>query len=492
MKTVPATLLCDFYKISHRPQYPFNTQKVYATWTPRMSRISKINGVISFGFQAFIQKYLIDFFNENFFSRPEMEVVCEYRRIIKYALGDADPDTSHISALHQLGYLPVEIRAVEEGKRVPIRVPMMTIHNTLPEFFWLTNYLETIMSAELWLPMTSATIANKYRGILNKAARLTTGSIDGVEYQGHDFSMRGMASLEAAMSSGAGHLLSFVGTDTIPAIIYLEQYYGANVETECVGTSIPATEHSVMCAHGRDELASYTRLIKEVYPKGLLSIVSDTWDLWEVLTKVIAPLKKDILARDGKIVIRPDSGDPVDIVCGNPNGATEEERKGVVEILWDIFGGTVTEQGYKVLDPHIGCIYGDAITPERCEQICGRLAKKGFTSTNMVFGIGSFTYQYNTRDTFGFALKSTLAVVNSEERHIYKDPKTDDGTKKSQRGGVGVHQRDDNNLIECVDGLSFEEATKYEGNLLTPIFKDGKALTFYSLKEIRERVLNDM
>ena len=485
IRKLPATVLCDFYKVSHREQYPEKTELVYATWTPRMSRIKGVSEVIAFGFQGFIKKYLIEFFNENFFSKTKEEISEEYKRIIKYTLNVADPDASHIEALHDLGYLPIKIKAVKEGTKIPIRVPMLTIHNTKPEFYWLTNYLETLMSAEMWMPTTSATIANVYRKILDAAAMKTVGDTSFVPFQGHDFSMRGMACLEAAMASGAGHLLSFAGTDTIPAILYLENYYNANIEKELVGTSIPATEHSVMCAYGRDEFASYKRIIKDIYPNGMVSIVSDTWDLWKVLSDVITPLKNDILARDGKVVIRPDSGDPVLIVTGNPDGKTEAERKGVVEILWDIFGGTVSEQGYKVLDSHIGCIYGDAITPERCQAICDRLAAKGFASVNTVYGIGSFTYQYNTRDTFGFALKSTLCVIDGKEHQIYKDPATDDGMKKSQRGAVVVYETDHGITFE--DHLGLKEAE--EGcDLLETVFLDGKLIRDEVLADIRKRL----
>ncbi|MFC4778179.1 nicotinate phosphoribosyltransferase [Paenibacillus sp. GCM10023252] len=488
----PATLLCDFYKVSHKNQYPQGTELVYSTWTARTSRVEAVNEVVAFGFQSFIKEYLIDYFNVNFFGRAKSEVAGEYKRVIKYALGVEEPDASHIEELHELGYLPIKIKAVQEGKLVPVKVPMLTIENTKPEFFWLTNYLETLMSCQLWMPSTSATLAFEYRKILEQYAKLTNGDLTGVPFQGHDFSMRGMSSLEAAKSSGAGHLLSFTGTDTIPAILYMEQHYNANVERELVGTSIPATEHSVMCAHGTDEMASYRYLIKEVYPSGFVSIVSDTWDLWSVLDVVIRGLKEDILSRDGKVVIRPDSGDPVKIICGDPDAVDELERKGVIEILWDIFGGTMTERGYKQLDSHIGAIYGDAITISRCREICEKLAEKGFASTNMVYGIGSYTYQYNTRDTFGFALKSTFTIINGEERKIFKDPKTDSGHfKKSQTGLVLVTEKD--GVLDYVDNLSVDEyEAARSGDLLEVVYEDGRLLRDHTLQEIRGRLLGSL
>jgi len=264
-------------------------------------------------------------------------------------------------------------------------------------------------------------LAKQYRKILDQYAAETSSTPEFVDFQGHDFSMRGMAGLEAAMLSAAGHLLSFKGTDTIPVLDFIEQYYSGNEADTLLGTSVAATEHSVM-SMGTDtgELETFKRLITEVYPNGIVSIVSDTWDLWKVLTEYLPQLKKEVLARDGKVVIRPDSGDPVDIICGNPNGQHEAERKGVIELLWDTFGGMVNEKGYKELNSHIGAIYGDSITLEHAENICQRVKVKGFASTNVVLGIGSFTYQYNTRDTFGFAMKATYGEVAGKGRPFTK------------------------------------------------------------------------
>lgn len=350
------------------------------------------------------------------------------------------------------------------------------------------------MSTMLWQPTTSATISHTYRNILNewynKTVEENNDFLNDVAFQGHDFSMRGMSSLETVKTSGAGHLLNFVGTDSIPGILYLEKNYNSNIENEMIGTSISATEHSVQCAYGQEkEFETYKRLINEVYPNGLVSIVSDTWDLWNVINNYLPRLHEDIMKRDGKIVIRPDSGEPIDILCGNPNGKTESERKGVIELLWEQFGGTITKQGYKVLDSHIGAIYGDAITLQKCNEICTRLAKKGFASINVVFGIGSFSFAYNTRDTFGFALKSTYAVIGGEENFLFKNPVTDNGVKKSQRGRVYVYRNNLNNLVYR-DELDMKSSKEFENsNLLRPLFEDGKLLRETSLQEIRNRII---
>lgn len=477
-------LYTDGYKVDHKRQYPEGTSLVYSNWTPRKSRIKGIENVVFFGLQYFIKKYMIDDFNTNFFNQPKAEICKRYSRRINNYLGPNQVGIDHIEALHDLGYLPMVIKALPEGVQVPIRVPMVTMYNTKPEFFWLTNYFETLLSTTLWMPCNSATIAKQYRKILDKYAKETSSVPEFVDWQGHDFSMRGMAGLEAAVMSSAAHLLSFTGTDTIPTIDFLEDYYNANSDIDLVGGSVAATEHSVMCmGTNLGEQNTFKRLITEVYPNGIVSIVSDTWDLWKVLTEYLPNLKNEVLARDGKVVIRPDSGNPVDIICGNPNGKSAEEKKGVIELLWEIFGGTTNAKGYKELDAHIGAIYGDSITLERATQICERLKQKGYTSTNVVLGIGSFTYQYNTRDTFGFAMKATYGEVNGEGREIYKDPITDDGTKKSAKGLIKIEKL--NGVYKMIDQVSWEEEKQGE---LKEVYRDGKLLVDDNLTEIRKRV----
>ena len=491
MNNTPITLLADFYKLSHRKQYPEGTTKVYSTLTPRSNKYAAYSDeIVWFGLQYFIKEYLIDRFNKDFFNKPKKDVVKEYERLVEYSLGKEYSDTKHIEELHDLGYLPIKISALPEGILVPMRVPVMTIENTHDKFFWLTNFLETILSTTIWLPTTSATLAYSYRKILNDYAIKTTGSLAGVEFQGHDFSMRGMSSEQSAAASGAGHLLSFKGTDTIPSILFLEKYYNANIEAELVGTSIPATEHSVMCSYGKqNEKELLKHLLENVYPTGIFSVVCDTWDFWKVVTEYLPELKEVILNRNGKLVVRPDSGNPVDIICGTKatDGNTPEE-KGLIELLYETFGGEVNKEGFKVLDSHIGAIYGDSITLEIAKEICEKLYKKGFATTNVVFGIGSYSYQYATRDSFGFAVKATYAVVNSEERMLFKDPKTDSGIKKSQKGLVVVN-KDKNNKYVYEDGFVNNREYKIKDNLLRTIFFNGKLLRQTSLSEIREKLV---
>jgi nicotinamide phosphoribosyltransferase len=510
-------LLVDYYKTEHFKMYPSGMTKLYSNLTPRKSRMSGVDKVVTFGIQHFALTYLIEKFNEDFFKVKQRksyelsgfdakplrdEMIREYSRHIKL------DDYSHIEKLWDLGYLPIEIKALAEGTLCPIGVPMLTITNTHSEFAWLVNYLETLMSCMLWQPITSATIAHEYKKLLSKYAIETTGSADFVQWQGHDFSMRGMSSSESAILSGMGHLTSFTGTDTIPAIYQLESSYKAD---GLIGASVPATEHSVMCMGTKeDEIATFKRLL-DSYPKGILSVVSDTWDLWKVCTEYLPKLKEEILKRDGKLVIRPDSGDPVDIICGarwnegylstfkDDYKAFKEspQGKGVIELLWETFGGTINEQGYKVLDSHIGAIYGDSITLDRAQQICERLKAKGFASTNIVLGIGSYTYQYNTRDTFGFAIKATYGevIIDAEDngtigmrleaREIFKDPITDDGTKRSKKGLLSIPNTLKDGKIWVKDQCTWEEEGK---GLLQTVFKDGQLVKQTTLTEIRERL----
>ncbi|MEG9500010.1 nicotinate phosphoribosyltransferase [Mannheimia indoligenes] len=477
--TAIPSLLCDFYKTSHRIQYPEGSQFLYSTFTPRSNaKAPFLHRVVSFGFQAFIVKYLIHYFNDNFFSRSEFDVVTEYTRFIADTLQIEDSG-EHIAQLHQLGYLPIRIKAIPEGKSVAIKVPMMTIENTHPDFFWLTNYLETLINVSLWQPITSASIAFAYRKALMQFSEQTCNDNSHLPFQSHDFSMRGMSSLESAESSGAGHLTSFLGTDTIPAISFVEAYYGS---TNLIGTSIPASEHSVMSSHGVDELPTFRYLMGK-YPNNMLSIVADTTDFWHNITVNLPLLKEEILARpeSAKIVIRPDSGDFFAIICGDITAETEHERKGLIECLWDIFGGTINNKGYKVLNPHIGAIYGDGVTYEKMVKILEGLETKGFASSNIVFGVGAQTYQRNTRDTLGFAIKATYITINGVEKAIFKAPKTDDGLKKSQKGRVKVITLD-----SYVDGLTALD--DFSDDLLELVFENGKLVKETNFDEIRQNI----
>jgi len=479
-----ALLLSDGYKTGHHKQYPKGTELVYSNWTARSNKYAPegCDKIVSFG-QQYAIKWLNEYFKKNFFEKTKEEVCGEMRTELSMYLG-TDYDVSHFEALHDLGYLPISVKSLPEGVEVPMRVPLLTIVNTNKDFYWITNYLETIISNLLWLPMTAATIALKYKRIFTQGALETDkDSVAFVDFQGHNFAMRGMEGLQGTVLASMGHSVVFMGDDSLPVIHTMRKFY--NADGFIVG-SVNATEHSVMCAGTKDDEIGTFRHLMAAHPTGILSIVSDTWDLWKVINELLPVLKNEILARDGTIVIRPDSGDPVNIICGweHPNGSTKPEAMGVVELLWFHFGGTVNEQGYKVLDSHIGAIYGDSITPLRAQQMMDRLKAKGFATTNVVLGIGSYTYQYNTRDTFGFAMKATYVEVNGEGREIFKDPITDDGTKKSAKGLMCVTKHNEENYM-LVDQVSWETENNGE---LTEIYRDGHMQKESTLNEIRERI----
>ena len=524
-------LLTDGYKLDHRRQYPKGTEYVYATFIPRTNQWypEAYEGSVVFGIQYFIKKYLIEEFNANFFNLPLQDILNAYDRRIRTFLGQDAFDAighEHIEKLHKLGYLPIKIKALAEGTLCPLGVPVLSIINTHPDFFWLPNYLETLLSTTLWLPMTSATTARLSKKALVEHAVKTGFDKDNLGFLCHDFSMRGMAGVESAIMSGMAHLTSWNGSETLPAIAALEEYYYADAEQELLAATVPATEHSVMEAGSKEsELDTYKRLLTQVYPKGFVSIVSDTWDYWNVVTNYLPKLKDIIMSRDGRFVIRPDSGDPVDIICGvdpkdcinlgdqniyyikgysKMNGIdqeitynklrrdesfknkciiTETEFKGTYEILWDIFGGTINEKGYKVLDTHIGMIYGDAIILDRQKEIYRRLENKGFAATNIVLGYGSYSYIGKvSRDSLSWAVKSSWCQINGEGKVIFKEPKTA-SWKKSLKGLCRVLYKDDKYIVE--DQITQEEENT---GFLQTVFENGNMTTAIRLQDIRENV----
>lgn len=635
MKRTSMILMSDFYKQAHAEQYPEGITKLISYATARMSRIPKEmygNKLTVFGIQSYVKDFLIERFNDTFFNVPLEEAMEEYNAIIGETFPIKYVNTGKFEALHKLGYLPIEVGCLAEGTRVPIRsafelpegqcqVPFMYIINTHPDFAWITEFLESVTSSEVWYPMTIANQAYYYRQIVNKWYG-TTGCDDSTRKSAiSEFGFRGGEGSDAAIKASSAFLTSFNKTATIPAIKYLHDYYGDKV-SDIAGGMI-STEHSVMCSNYAVDLQelkdkaviikegevitspkegvvyylesankffvvapldkkpsidskytleswvniineetqevwnSYTinvegtflkRLFSEIYPDGAVSVVMDTYDYWKNLWKCgRGELYNIIKHRDGTVFFRGDSGDPVDIICGyTPKRYTslvhvklsraciavgepfyvEDEQKyyelvkengkdtyvvvdelpinvrGTVELLWGMFGGTVNEAGYKVLDKHVRAIYGDSITPTRANEMYRRLAEKGFAACNVALGAGSFSTQCAespdgrlfpfTRDSYGIAVKATWCADENkgEERQLFKNPKTDTGKfKKSQKGLIYV-TTDENGEIVAYDGYTTETIPK-DGNLLQPIFRDGKMLKETTLAEVRQRLHNN-
>jgi nicotinamide phosphoribosyltransferase len=492
IEQINAVFLKDGYKVDHRSQFVSGTEYIYNNFCPR----SKRNGnndeeVLFIGTQYLILEYIIDRWNKTFFNRPKEKVLRQYKDLIDSYIGKDKITLNHIAQLHDMQYLPLLIKALPEGSFVPHGVPVMTCVNTHPDFAWLSQMLETLISCVLWKISTSATTAYQFRLRLEQHALKTGYDPSFVKWQGHDFSFRGDSFTEDAIVNGFALLCVFTGSDTIPSIEFAKLFYQADYTKELVAGTVPATEHSVMSigiAH-EGEFETLKRLITETYPTGPVSIVCDTEDFWKVITEYLPRLKDEIMNRDGRVIIRPDSGDPIRIICGYHEGEfwnkelTEAETKGAWQCLYEIFGGTMSNTGYKLLDTHIGLIYGDAINLDREDVILHLLEKKGFAFNNGVFGMGSYLYQFTTRDVHCWAIKATWSQVDEEPVELSKNPKTDSGFKKSLKGLLKVYK--ENGKFKVQDQCILNEECQ---GLLEIVYESGVLFKTTTLNEIRTRV----
>lgn len=479
----------DFYKVSHIAQYPKDVTNIHS---PLVARKACYNDNISkeefmwFGYSLFIEK--LELFEQWFFSLTYEElqdVLKEYKTFLDIRL-NADMDVSHWNELWYVGAIPIEIHAMPERSIQKFQTPVLTVENIDSRFPWLVGFVETTMLSNVWPVSTAANRSWHIRKTIEKhMVNHTDEERAAIDFMAHDFAYRGMPGDEAAMLTGCGHLANFKGSDTIPAARAMERVYG-----EVTGFSVAATEHSVMCAGGQEDEEETFKRLMGIYPKGILSVVSDTWDYFGTLTKILPNLKSDIMNRDGKLVIRPDSGNPIDIICGKPfidvsedfyeNDSLEDhlndviwefdfkkgdtvlvwdgvewgsfevdvyheyeceyikiknlkphertpEDRGSLELLGETFGYTYDSQGLKLLDPHIGLIYGDGMNQERIDAMLERMVALGWSPLNMVFGVGAYTYQFVTRDELSWAFKATAIKRNGEWIAVKKDPKTDPG-----------------------------------------------------------------
>lgn len=473
-KNINLLLLTDVYKLSHMVQYAPGTTKVYSYLCARSDRNFK-NSVF-FGLQYYLKQYL---------SLPITPANAEeFIEVHTAIVGPPSEDAkTKIRALGQLGYLPVEIKAVDEGTILPVKNVLMTITNTHPDFPWAVGLVESLI-LKLWYPITVATGCLAYREVVEFFYKETVDEDMYFlkDFAVHDFGYRGDSSEEGAAISGAAHLLSFLGSDTVPVYRFVTNYYDAD-KTKPIMLSVPASEHSVMCSFGRDgELDAYRNMLS-LYPTGIVSIVSDTYDIWNVLTNFANILKDEIVARDGTVVFRPDSGNPELIICGDPSAPEgTPANKGCVRLLDEMFGSTVNNKGYKVLNPKVGLIYGDGMYLDRYKRTLGKLQEMGYAATNLVIGVGGILRNH-TRDTLGFAIKATYVEVSGEHRDIEKDPITDPG-KKSLKGLLALHKDANGNFVtkdQC--GLD-EEAL----GLLQTVFVNGKIVRETNFSKVRELV----
>ncbi len=486
-KQINPMLLMDFYKAVHSDMLNSNMTKSMSYYTPRMSRVGRWNKVVMFGLQMFCKTWLIDYFNDYFFNMPKDEVVGEYKRVLDASLGAGIYNYHKIEKLHDLGYLPIEIIALPEGTVVPVHVPMFGITNTHPDFAWLPQALESLISAEMWYPQITATVGKTYREIVNKYYDITCEDNVSRERALGAFDFRGDMCVDAALKAGAGWCMSFVNTATVPVIPYLEEMFNADCTKEEVAFGAVSTEHFVMCSNyavDGDEETFLRKMLTELYPDTSFSCVLDSYDYWNVIDNILPKLHREIMEHNGCMLMRGDSGDCVEVVTKT------------VFKLWEQFGGTVNSKGYKVLDPHVKAIYGDSITVQRCEEIYQILMENGFACSNVALGVGSFSMhcieENNvlkpfTRDTFSSCIKACYAEVDGKCYPIFKNPK-DGGFKKSQKGLCYVY-RNENGELAYKDEYTSENIP--DGNLLETVFKDGKLIKEYTLKEIRERLATE-
>ena len=487
-----AMLLCDTYKQVHINMFDKGLTKLVSYWVPRKSMFEKEENqkMVFFGLQAFIQEFLIEYFNDNFFNVPIDTIRDTYRKYMNVQLGEGNYSIKHIEDLHKLGYLPLSLRALPEGSKVNMGVPCISLTNTNEDFAWLVQWVECILQAELWKTCNHATIGNMYYKLAKYWYDKNVDNDIDPRNAFSDFGMRGMSSINEASRCSAAWLLSANKTSTVCALPYIDKFYDADCSYNHIGQGAISTEHAVISsnyAHGTDEVKFLKRMLTETYPNASFSCLGDTYDYWNFIDNVIPSCKDEIMKHNGKLLVRPDSGDQFTTVIKT------------VQKLWDTFGGTVNTKGFKVLDSHIGIILGDGCTLNVLKKIWDKLNSMQFAANNVIFGVGAFCFTaifegdkmiVNTRDTYGVAMKATYACFGVKEYMVYKDPKTDTSNlKKSHKGLVFVY-KDGNNFM-YKDGLLKDDYNEYGGddaNALRLVFEDGKTYNRETFTTIRERL----
>ncbi len=465
----------DVYKMGHMEQYKPGTTEVYDVLVARSDKM--YDRTVFFGLQWWLKTYLT--------RRLTPAMAEEFLENRKAILGSNSPEVERkIRALGELGYFPVEIKAVPEGTVMTVQNVLMTVRNTHPDFHWVPGFLESLIM-KVWDAIASASCVFVYRQIVEEyyEKTVTEEQMFLKEFACHDFGYRGCGSEQEAAITGAAFLMCFSGSDTVIAREFLIRNYGADRNQPFI-LSVPASEHSIHCSFSGDDLAYIDNMLR-LYPAGIVSIVSDTRDVYDFIAR-IAPMRKDeILSRDGKVVFRPDSGDPWKIICGDPDAPEGSlEWKGVLRILADEFGYTVNKKGYKVLHAKIGLIYGDGMYIARYRRVLQTMMEMGFAASNLVIGIGGIVRNHS-RDSQGISLKATHVINNGVRVDIQKDPVTDPG-KKSPKGLVSL-SRDEAGVYHTKNECTLEEEA---ASLLEVAFRDGAVPKDQTHMEVRTRLLS--
>lgn len=445
-------LLTDSYKLSHYKQYPPQTTNIYSYFE---SRGGMFNAVTFFGLQYQLKNYLSGVVVTE-------EKINEAEALYAKHFGTTElfyrEGWEYILHTHG-GKLPVRIKAVAEGTVVPTHNVMMTVENTDPACFWLTNFLETLL-VQVWYGCTVATQSREIKKLIARYLE-ETGDPALVDFKLHDFGFRGVSSVESASIGGAAHLINFKGTDTIAGLSFIQDYYNTK---DVFGFSIPAAEHSTITSWGKEnEAKAYSNMLTQ-YSKGLVAVVSDSYDIYNACDKLWgSELKEQILNREGTLVVRPDSGEPKDVVLK------------VIEILGERLGHTSNAKGYKVLDQHIRVIQGDGVNYDSIGEILDNLKAHGWSADNIAFGMGGALLQKLDRDTQKFAFKCSCATVQGLDRDVFKDPVTDSG-KRSKRGRL--------KLVKDATGYKTIALTDVGEDLLQTVFENGELKREYTFEEV--------
>jgi nicotinamide phosphoribosyltransferase len=453
-------LKTDSYKLTHAPMYPEGTTGVYSYLEARQGAAH--DELVFFGLQPLLQKLQ---------AGVTAEDVREAKELSDAHLG---PGIFNEEGWMRVvngygGRLPLQIKAVPEGTILKPGDVMMTVENLDSRLPWLTNAVESLL-LHIWYPITVASTSRQVKKNLKRRLELEGAPLDGLDFMLHDFGYRGVSSDESAAIGGAAHLVNFQGTDTLLAIKLLQDYYDADMPA----FSVPATEHSVMTSLG---VAGEQRIVSDLldnYPTGILSIVADSYDIFGFVEKLGTVHREKVLERDGKVVVRPDSGDPI------------TQIPTLLHMLWDSFGGIETPQGYKVLNPKLGILWGDGLDgPGEIEQICAAVQLAGFSVSNLVFGMGGGLLQKVNRDTERFAFKCSAQKRNGVWLDVQKNPL--DTTKRSKAGRLTLRQRvKDGSLVTVREDLKVGE-DDFSPDLLQTVFDLGVVTTRGSLDDVRQR-----
>jgi nicotinamide phosphoribosyltransferase len=451
--------MTDSYKLTHYVQLPPNTTNIYSYLE---SRGGKFGHSLFFGLQYIIKKYLAG----KVITQEKINEAYSFSlKHFGHSSGTFNKKGWEYILEKYEGKLPVEIKAVAEGSIVPVKNVLVTVENTDPNCFWLTNYLETLL-VQVWYPITVATQSWYMKKMLNKYLE-ETGDPSLLDFKLHDFGFRGVSSVETAGIGGMAHLVNFKGTDTIAGIVLANEFYDSDI----CGFSIPASEHSTITAWGEDHEVDAMRNMLEQYPDGLVACVSDSFDIYRACKDYWGDkLFNNVINRNGVLVIRPDSGEPNEVL---PK---------IFNILGDKFGYSTNEKGFKVLNPKVRVIQGDGVEFDTLNSFLSVLKINGWSIDNIAFGSGGGLLQKLNRDTMKFAFKCSNAIIDGENRNVWKSPITD-SVKISKKGRLKLIRVPGQNA-----GLFNTVSDKYYGNdQLRTVFKNGDLLIDENFDTIRQR-----